>query len=81
MQCERSSTFHPALLVIDMQNGFCESGGSYEKYGGGIGADLSAYKLIVPNIARVISACRDLEVPVFYTQQGWYPDRLVAERC
>jgi len=69
MPRKRSSIFYPALLVIDMQNGFCISGGSYEKYGGSIGADLSAYTQIIPNIARVIHSCREQEIPVFYTQQ------------
>jgi len=69
MPRKRSSVFYPALLVIDMQNGFCMAGGSYEKYGGDIGADIDAYRKIIPNIARVIAACRELQIPVFYTQQ------------
>jgi ureidoacrylate peracid hydrolase len=66
---KRSSVFYPALLVIDMQNGFCTPGGSYEKYGGDIGADIDAYRKIIPNVATVIAACRELQIPVFYTQQ------------
>lgn len=69
MPRKRPPVFYPALLVIDMQNGFCAPGGSYEEYGGHIGADIDAYRQIIPNIARVISACRELKVPVFYTQQ------------
>ncbi len=69
MPRKRPPVFYPALLVIDMQNGFCAPGGSYEEYGGHIGADINAYRQIIPNIARVISACRELKVPVFYTQQ------------
>jgi len=52
-----------------MQNGFCTPGGSYEKYGGHIGADINAYRQIIPNIARVISTSRELQIPVFFTQQ------------
>ena len=66
---KRSSIFYPALLVIDMQNGFCTAGGSYEKYGGDIGVDIAAYRKIIPNIAQVIAACREVQIPVFYTQQ------------
>jgi ureidoacrylate peracid hydrolase len=66
---KRSSVFYPALLVIDMQNGFCTAGGSYEKYGGDIGADIDAYRKIIPNVATMIAACRELQIPVFYTQQ------------
>lgn len=69
MSRKRSSTFYPALLVIDMQNGFCSPGGSYEEYGGYIRADLETYRQIIPNVTKVIKACRELKVPVFYTQQ------------
>jgi ureidoacrylate peracid hydrolase len=65
----RPPEFYPALLVIDMQNGYCTCGGSYEEYGGTIGADLDAYREIVPNIAHLIAACREVGIPVFYTQQ------------
>ena len=63
------SVFRPALLVVDMQNGYCASGGSYEKYGGTIGADLETYRKIIPNVARLISVSRELKIPIFYTQQ------------
>jgi len=52
-----------------MQNGFCSSGGSYEQYGGTIGADLEAYRKIIPNIVKLVAACREAGVPIFYTQQ------------
>jgi ureidoacrylate peracid hydrolase len=66
---ERMPIFYPALMVIDMQNGYCTPGGSYEKYGGNIGADLNTYRQIIPNIARLISTSRELGIPIFYTQQ------------
>jgi len=69
MGCIRPPEFHPVLLVIDMQNGYCASGGSYEKYGGNIGADLEAYRQIIPNIARLVAAAREVSIPIFYTQQ------------
>jgi ureidoacrylate peracid hydrolase len=65
----RPPEFHPALLVVDMQNGFCASGGSYEKYGGKIGANLETYREIIPNVERIIAACREAGIPIFYTQQ------------
>jgi len=52
-----------------MQNGYCTPGGSYEKYGGNIGADLDAYRQIISNVSRLIMTSRELEVPIFYTQQ------------
>ena len=63
------SVFRPALLIIDMQNGYCSPGGSYEKYGGTIGADLKTYREIIPNIRKLLDAARELKIPVFYTQQ------------
>jgi len=69
MPRQRQPIFYPALLVIDMQNGFCTPGGSYEQYGGHIGADLNAYRQIVPDIGRLLDVCRKLQIPVFYTQQ------------
>jgi ureidoacrylate peracid hydrolase len=65
----QSSVFRPALFVIDMQNGYCTEGGSYEQYGGTIGADLDAYRRVIPNIAKMIAAARRYEIPIFYTQQ------------
>ncbi|MFC1901520.1 cysteine hydrolase family protein [Chloroflexota bacterium] len=61
--------FHPVLMVIDMQNGFCSCGGSYEQYGGSIGADLNAYREIVPNIVNLVATAREVGLPIFYTQQ------------
>jgi ureidoacrylate peracid hydrolase len=52
-----------------MQNGFCTPGGSYEEYGSSIGANLKAYRKIVPNVARVIATCREVKIPIFYTEQ------------
>lgn len=69
MPRKRPLVFYPALLVIDMQNGFCMPGGSYEAYGDSIGADFEAYRKVIPNIARMIAACRELKIPIFYTQQ------------
>ena len=65
----KPSVFRPALLVIDMQNGYCTSGGSYERYGGTIGADLGVYRQIIPNIAKLIVISREFRLPIFYTQQ------------
>jgi ureidoacrylate peracid hydrolase len=65
----RPPVFYPALLVIDMQNGYCTPGGSYEKYGGNIGANLNTYRQIIANIARLAAGARQLQIPIFYTQQ------------
>ncbi|MBA7643719.1 Peroxyureidoacrylate/ureidoacrylate amidohydrolase RutB [subsurface metagenome] len=65
----RTPEFHPILAVIDMQNGFCAHGGSYEKFGASIGVDINIYRKIIPNVKRIIDVCHELRIPVFYTQQ------------
>ena len=57
-------TFRPALLVIDVQNGFVSKGGSYDK----LGMDISNYSAVVPKIMELINLCRELGIPVFYTE-------------
>jgi ureidoacrylate peracid hydrolase len=48
-----------ALLVIDMQRGFLDPGAALE---------VPAGREIVPNVARLIDACRSNAVPVVFTQ-------------
>ena len=57
-------TLSPALIVIDMQNGFVAKGGSYDK----IGMNTSLYREIIPKIKDLIEFCRSMGVPVFYTE-------------
>jgi ureidoacrylate peracid hydrolase len=57
-------SINPALLIIDMQNGFCSKGGSYDK----LGIDLSHYQKIIPKIKMALSHCKKIGIPVFYTQ-------------
>jgi ureidoacrylate peracid hydrolase len=60
----RGHGVHPALVVIDVQNGFVSKGGSYDL----LGMRIAHYQKVIPKIARLISLCRDAGVPVFYTQ-------------
>ncbi len=69
MPHQKPNKLHPALIIIDMQNGFCSEGGSYENYGRSIGADINIYRNIIPNIKQIIDTCHELNIPVFYTQQ------------
>jgi len=54
----------PALVVIDMQNGFVSKGGSYDK----IGMNTSLYREIIPKLKDLIEFCRSMGIPVFYTE-------------
>ena len=62
MSRTRPPEFSLALLIIDMQNGFCAQGGSYENYGVTIGAVPETYRQIVPNIVRLADTCRELGI-------------------
>ena len=54
----------PALIVVDMQNGFVSKGGSYDK----LGMNTSNYREIIPKLKELIEFCRTMEIPIFYTE-------------
>ena len=54
----------PALVVVDMQNGFVSIGGSYDK----LGMNTSNYREIIPRLRDLIEFCRSYEIPIFYTE-------------
>jgi ureidoacrylate peracid hydrolase len=55
---------NPALVVIDVQNGFVSKGGSYDQ----LGMDVSRYQHVIPQILELIRLCRSVNIPIFYTQ-------------
>ena len=55
---------NPALIVIDVQNGFVTKGGSYDL----LGIETSNYREVIPKIRDLIIICRNAGIPVFYTQ-------------
>lgn len=57
-------TLRPALLIIDVQNGFVSKGGSYDK----LGMDTSNYRAVVPKMRELINLCREVGIPIFYTE-------------
>ena len=57
-------TINPALLVIDVQNGFVSKGGSYDL----LGMETSNYREIIPKIRDLINLCKNVGIPIFYTQ-------------
>jgi ureidoacrylate peracid hydrolase len=54
----------PALIVVDMQNGFVSKDGSYDK----LGMNTSNYREIIPRLKDLIEFCRSKEIPIFYTE-------------
>lgn len=56
--------YSPALLVVDVQNGFMSKGGSYDL----LGMNVLNYQKIIPKLKELISICRKYNVPIFYTQ-------------
>ena len=57
-------TIAPALIVVDMQNGFVSKGGSYDK----IGMNTPNYREIIPKLKDLIEYCRSMGIPIFYTE-------------
>jgi ureidoacrylate peracid hydrolase len=57
-------TINPALLVIDVQNGFVSKGGSYDL----LGMETYNYREVIPKIRDLINLCKNVRIPIFYTQ-------------
>jgi ureidoacrylate peracid hydrolase len=60
----QGNSVNPALVVVDVQNGFVSKGGSYDQ----LGMDVSHYQRVIPHISELISICRSINIPIFYTQ-------------
>lgn len=54
----------PALMVVDMQNGFVSKGGSYDR----LGMNTPNYREIIPKLKDLIEYCRSMNIPIFYTE-------------
>jgi ureidoacrylate peracid hydrolase len=52
------------LIVVDMQNGFVSSEGSYGK----LGMNIENYQKVIPKIKELIYFCRNEKIPIFYTE-------------
>lgn len=65
-----------ALLVIDMQNGFCHPDSRMEK--AGIGT--ANQRAIVPNVLRLIDLARGWGMPVLWSQQIHFPEDVTRRR-
>ncbi|MEI3605092.1 isochorismatase family cysteine hydrolase [Pseudogracilibacillus sp. SE30717A] len=63
-----------ALLVMDIQNDFCEDGG----YFGRLGRDMKPLQEMVSRLETLIDASRELEVPIFFIK-AIYDDIYLSE--
>jgi biuret amidohydrolase len=61
---------HTALIVIDMQRDFVESGG----FGESLGNDVSRLQAIVPTVAQLLALCRLQGILVIHTREGHRAD-------
>lgn len=55
---------HPALVVIDMQNGFCKQDGFMAK----LGLDHTASEAVIEPVVRLVGVARRAGLPVFFTR-------------
>ena len=58
-----------ALLVIDMQNGFCRPDGSMAR----LGLDTSMCEAVIPQVRGLVDAAHDADVPVIFTRYVYLP--------
>lgn len=65
-----------ALLVIDMQNGFCHPDSRMEKAGIGV----KHQRAIVPSVLRLIELARGWEMPILWSQQVHFPEDVTRRR-
>jgi len=54
----------PALIIIDVQNGFVSGGGSFDR----LGYDITRYQKVVPVIKNVYGRAKEMNIPVFFSQ-------------
>ncbi|WP_319422695.1 cysteine hydrolase family protein [Pleurocapsa sp. FMAR1] len=59
-----------ALVIIDMQRDFLESGG----FGEALGNDISQLQKIVPTVKQILDTFRDRALPIFHTLEGHQSD-------
>jgi biuret amidohydrolase len=59
-----------ALIIIDMQRDFIESGG----FGESLGNDVTRLQAIVPTVRQLLELCRSAGMLVVHTREGHRPD-------
>ncbi len=56
------------LLIVDMQNGFCDPDGEFGRRGHG-----DPLQSIVPSVGELVGLCRSAQIPVFWSTQEHDP--------
>lgn len=59
-----------ALIVVDMQNGYCSPGGYFDR----LGIDLTPTQRVIPSIAKLVGIARGADIQVIWLQNGWDTD-------
>lgn len=65
-----------ALLVVDMQNGFCDPGGAMARSGTNFHPQME----IVPRVKDLVSLCRTAGIHVAWSLQKHFPDDVTRKR-
>lgn len=73
---ERLDPLHSALLVIDMQNGWCHPEGAMTR----AGQNMTSQRAIVPNVRALVQACRALDMPIMWSIQEHLPEDVTQDR-
>jgi ureidoacrylate peracid hydrolase len=56
-----------ALVLVDMQNGFCKPGGTFDR----AGVSIDGVARTIDPCARLVAAAHDSQIPVIFTQ-AWF---------
>jgi ureidoacrylate peracid hydrolase len=62
-----------ALLVVDMQNGFCHRNGSFEQMTRGRGLSIDMCVDAVSPVGRLVTEARSSHVPIIFTRYVYHP--------
>lgn len=65
-----------ALIVTDMQKGFCHPESRMEKSGVGT----ARQRAIIPDVVRLVRLVRDYKIPVLFSQQVHFPEDVTRRR-
>lgn len=64
------SVDNTALMIVDMQNGFCHSDGSFSQ----LGFDITMFLGAIEGCATLVRAAHASDVPVIFTRYVYQPD-------